>query len=404
MNQANEEGVREGPDCGFFDQLLRRKVLALALVGILLYGSLIVLDNLVIRPNFSDVIGDPGDLDVYQERAQNILDGQIPYRDFYSESPPLIMYLFVVPQALGGEMWQYQAFFTLFAIMTALTLFLGLRRFDENLAFRSGLSYLLFPLTWMEFVFGVQDEAITMFFFVLALILFVIGLRLWSGIATLAGAMVKVVSLIPFPWMLLKAGRRDGWRMLGITLALTLLACLPFLICCPEEFLDFPRYYLLGQGDAATGGSSISPWHFLALAGFGLPGWLAVSLTVSSILISTYLAYRWKWSFWQGTTFIMVVFFLFYPKVLLVYFLIPVVLLLMWAKDDKRVLPLLLLMIVPLFASVVLTGNGLDPIIDEPLSWIAGLVLGLIGWSLLLLAWRLTWGKMVFFERELPSD
>ncbi|MCG7844407.1 MAG: hypothetical protein MIO90_03135, partial [Methanomassiliicoccales archaeon] len=113
---------------------LRRRVLAIVLVGLVLYGTTIALDGLVLRPLFGDVLSEPTDLDFYRFRADSILDGKIPYVDFFSESPPLIMYLFVIPQLTGGSVAAYQSFFALFSILTALTLYLGLRGKDERLA------------------------------------------------------------------------------------------------------------------------------------------------------------------------------------------------------------------------------------------------------------------------------
>ncbi|MDD1772480.1 MAG: hypothetical protein LUQ09_06115, partial [Methanomassiliicoccales archaeon] len=168
---------------------VRRRILTIIAVGLVLYGSCIAFDDLVLRPCFGGSLSEPSDLNFYQFRACSILDGMIPYVDFDSESPPLIMYMFVVPQVLGGSTFCYQAYFAFFAVLTALVLYLGLRSHDERKAMMAGLLYLIYPLGLLEFSLGVQDEAITMFLFVLPLILLYLGRAGSSGFVSLLGVL-----------------------------------------------------------------------------------------------------------------------------------------------------------------------------------------------------------------------
>lgn len=94
--RSGRDATRIDDDKGILDQVLdwtlcgdlRNRVLAIVLVGLVLYGTTIALDGLVLRPYFGDAISEPTDLDFYRFRADSILDGKIPYVDFYSESPP----------------------------------------------------------------------------------------------------------------------------------------------------------------------------------------------------------------------------------------------------------------------------------------------------------------------------
>jgi hypothetical protein len=54
----------------------RKKLLILIVVGLLFYGGIITLDNLVLRPHLNEIFGEPIDLSYYQERGQAILDGR----------------------------------------------------------------------------------------------------------------------------------------------------------------------------------------------------------------------------------------------------------------------------------------------------------------------------------------
>ncbi len=381
----------------------RKKLLILIVVGLLFYGGIIALDNLVLRPHLNEIFGEPIDLSYYQERGQAILDGQIPYLDFESESPPLVMYLMVIPQYFGGEMWMYQLYFALFAILTSVSIYMGFRRFNDFYAFTAGISYLFLPYAFIEFTLGVQDEAITVLFFVLPLITFIMGRMAYSGLLFTLGTWTKFIDILLIPWAILKARtNRDRTVLVVVFAGLSLAVVIPFLICCPEEFLSFPRYYFLGEPDAQTGGSGISPWHFLDLGGYGLPGWAGATLTVASLLAATLIAYHWKMRFWEGATFILIIFFIFYPKIAFVYFTMPAILLLMWGVRDEKVLWRIILMSIPLFAAVAFSENGNELILDYSWGWIVGLSLSLVGWAIFVHAWWLTKGKPTFFEED-PS-
>jgi hypothetical protein len=104
--------------------------------------------------------------------------------------------------------------------------------------------------------------------------------------------------------------------------------------------------------------------------------------------------------FWEGATFIMVIFFIFYPKIAFVYFTMPAILLLMWGARDERVLWRLILMSIPLFAAVAFSENGNELILDYSWGWIVGLSLSLAGWAIFVHAWWLTKGKPTFFEED----
>lgn len=378
---------------------LKRKLLAIVVFGLLIYGTVIVLDGLLLRPLFGDVLSDPTDLDFYRNRAENILDGKIPYVDFYSESPPLIMYLFLIPHLAGGSTQAYQLFFAAFAIMTSLVFFLFLRKYDERKAMAASLLYLVYPLGMMEFGFGVQDEAITTFLFVLPLLLLLQGRAAASGAASFIGVLTKMFNVIVLPWTFLSCDNRGRARMVLAFVLLALLFIVPFMILFPGELPSF-SYYFLGDPDSPTGGSSISPWHYLGELGFGLPGWAGVALTLAGLAASSLFAYWKKMSLWQGATLVTMVFFLTYPKILLVYFMMPGVLLLMWGVDDRKVVLKLTAMLVPLFLSVAVTGNGKNPLTDEPWIWLLGIVLSLIGWALFVHAWWKVKDQRPFFEPD----
>ncbi len=404
---TKEEG--QGGKVGLGDRLLdqalqgdlKRKLLAIVIFGLFIYGTVIALDGLFIRPLFGEALSDPTDLDFYRARAENILDGKIPYVDFSSESPPLIMYLFVLPQLAGGSTQAYQLFFAAFAILTAMALFLFLRGMDERKAMGASLLYLVYPLGMMEFGFGAQDESITIFLFVLPLLLLLQKKAAASGAASFVGVLTKMFNVIVLPWTFLHCDNRDRLKMVLAFGILALVVVVPFMLLFPGDLPSF-TYYFLGHPETPTGGSSISPWHYLGELGFGLPGYAGVALTLVGLAASSLFAYWKKMSLWQGATLVTMVFFLTYPKILLVYFMMPGVLLLMWGVEDRKVVLKLSAMLVPLFLSVAVTGNGKVPLADEPWVWVLGILLSLMGWALFVHAWWKVKDERPFFERSEP--
>ncbi|HSV42060.1 MAG TPA: hypothetical protein VLH13_01450, partial [Methanomassiliicoccales archaeon] len=313
----------------------------------------------------------------------------------------LIMYLMLPPQMAGGEMWMYQVYFSIFAILTGLALYLGLRRFSESKAFTVGLLYMSLPYAFLEFTFGVQDDSISFLFFFVPLLLLGLGRFGTSSFMAVLGFWTKMFNVLLFPWSYLSIKDRKGrLRFLGIAAILAAVVALPFLILSPEKFLEFPLYYFLNNPEAQTGGSGISPWHFLNRGGFTLPGIIGISMAIGAILISTYLSQRWKLTFWQGSAFVLAAFVIFYPKIAFIYFLMPVGVLLLWAVEDRRVLLRLFAMAVPLFLAVPFSENGPTPVWDYPWGWMAGLMLSLVGWAIFLDAFRLTLDKKPFPEAD----
>ncbi|HNU35146.1 MAG TPA: hypothetical protein PKJ15_00980, partial [Methanomassiliicoccales archaeon] len=119
-----------------FDRLLgriaslspERKLLLYGAIALLVYGTMIVVDNAFLMAAIDPDLSHP-DMDVYRARTQTILDGGLLYRDVHTETPPIINYLLVPGQLLGGAEhdWVWSAYFSLFAFLLTALLYLGLR-------------------------------------------------------------------------------------------------------------------------------------------------------------------------------------------------------------------------------------------------------------------------------------
>jgi len=380
------------------------KIGILLLIVILLYGTTIALDNLLFRGWLTGWAGPSPDLEVYRERAQGIIDGLIPYRDFYAESPPIINYLLVPPQLFGGEAWMYAAYFSFFTFLTGALMYLLLRRFDEHLAFISGVLFVLSPFAYMESTWGIQDESIVVLLFILTPLLVVIGRSREGSISLGAGIMTKMLSVMLTPILFLN--RRPFRKHLEVFLYLVLtifIISLPFLIICPNEFLSFPEYYFLEVEGAVMGGMSF--WHFLEMGGFMIPGEIGLAITVITFLVATYFVFKKRFPIWLAALALVLTFFTFYPKIHLGYFLIPIGFLIIWACEDFWIFFRTLLVYVPLGLATAFSESvkGTPPV-DIPGGWIAGLVLSLIGLAILWDTFRIVMKKRNFIDTGIEVE
>jgi hypothetical protein len=375
----------------------KHKVLVFLLVGFLVYGGLIAADNIF---GIARSVGAPVDINFYRERASAIINGSVPYRDFLSESPPLIMYLFVVPQLAGGSDAAYQIFFSIFAIATGLSFYLLLRRFDEIKAFRAGLLYISLPFAFLEFTWGIQDEAITAFFFIVPLLLFVNRRYLQTAAMATVGFWVKIFNFLLMPVMFLKTQRiQDREREILIVVIISILIATPFLLLAGTNFLNFPQYYFLDNPAAQTGGrGSISPWHFLDMGGYTLPGIVGFAITVAALVFAWYYTWKKQMPFWASCAFTMFLFIMFYPKVNFVYFVMPISIFMIYGLEDWRILFRCFLLAVPAFTSGAFTEYNPYPLINIPGGWLIGLALSLVSYLILIDIFLRTRGKKVFFE------
>jgi hypothetical protein len=113
----------------------RRRSFLLILVWALFYGGLIAFDVLYLRNYLYGSVGSPIDISFYRERTQGVLDGLWLYRDIPCESPPLIVYFMIPAQLAGGSDTAYQVWFSIFVLLTSLTMYWALRRYDDTKAF-----------------------------------------------------------------------------------------------------------------------------------------------------------------------------------------------------------------------------------------------------------------------------
>jgi uncharacterized membrane protein len=331
--------------------------------------------------------GPTPDLKIYQERTSLILNGGIIYRDLDIESPPLINYILVPAQIAGGDWWAYEIYFSLFPILTGLCLYLAMRRWNERQAFLAALVVVLCPFAVQDATWGIQDEPLIAFFYIIPALLLLIERKGQSSIAVMIGFWTKFLPVILYPLVLInEAGRRNRLKNIGIAVITSLLIALPFLLVCPIEFLNFPSYYLLGRSGEGSAGMSVL--NLLAVGGLGLPSWFGAGLTVVVLTLSYYLCVKWKLDVWRAAMLTTVLFMAVYPMIRLGYYIFPFVFFSVWVVKHKDIA----LRLIPMYL-LLLFGQGLEQIGSHghafPYYWLVAAILVLAGTLVMLdITWR----------------
>ncbi|MCG7844976.1 MAG: hypothetical protein MIO90_06050 [Methanomassiliicoccales archaeon] len=368
-----------------------RKVALYAVIAIILYGSMIIVDQVFLVSAIDPGLTHP-DLDVYRQRTQTILDGGLLYRDVPAptQTPPIINYLLVPPMLFGGAEldWVWSIYFSFFAFLLATLIYLSLRHFDEMKAFLAGGVVLLSPYTLVESGTA-EDESIVAFVFMLAVVLMVLERRNTASAVIGVGIWTKMFPILLAPIHILHQrcwkDRVSSLLVIGI---ITAIIVLPFVILCWDDFSFFLNFYFLGEDERPTGGHSI--WHLLRMGGYVLPSFIQTAILGGALAFAYLYPYYRKLPIWQSVTVMLMAFFIFYPKIHGGYWIMLVAMLSVWAVQDRRIWARITFAFVPLLQATLLAeGEGSAPPFEFYGSWLVGFFCALIGLLLFVDAFRL---------------
>ena len=161
--------------------------------------------------------GGGGDMQVYQRFGERMLDGELPYADFFMEYPPASVPMFLIPAALSDD---FRGFAVTFRFVQAALAALALACCVATLAAAGGSQRQLYgAATAVGLSPLLLGEVIYIRYDLWAAALLAAGLlcvaleRLWLGAAFVAAAATaKVYAAVLTPLLLLYVWRRRGRR------------------------------------------------------------------------------------------------------------------------------------------------------------------------------------------------
>jgi len=189
------------------------------------------------------------DLFVYRSVAEPVLEGALPYRDAFSEYPPLASAAIAAPGVLGTGPEAFRFAFAAWTLVLAAAVVL----LCGALAARTGgnrrralLAAALMPLLCGALVrthFDLAPVALT-----LAALLLLCSDRPRAGLAVLGlGAMTKFFPLLIAPvaiaWLVGRGRTREAWQGGLALVAVVAVLCGAALAASPEGVLDAVRYH-----------------------------------------------------------------------------------------------------------------------------------------------------------------
>ena len=177
-----------------------------------------------------------GDLRHYQNIAQDIFDGKLPYRDIFIEYPPYAIIFFILPRLFGG----YDAYPTIFMItiligdwlIKASLLIIGLR---NSKTLRGLLPVVFFALSVpaIRFFYLQRYDIWPALITVVAIWSFTCQRYVWAGIAIAFGVGLKLYPAVFIPALLIFAMRRKKEKGFLIGLFVGLLPIITVSIFLP---------------------------------------------------------------------------------------------------------------------------------------------------------------------------
>ena len=293
--------------------------------------------------------GEGKDIEIFRDRAQTILDGDLLYRDTekITVTPPLINYLFTPVLILGDSLLMWMVWFTFFLFLTSVVLFFILEAyFDRRLAIAGGMMYSASPFGQFTSISMLQDDSIIVFFLALSF-LFLTRKRWYLAATTFGlGTMTKLFPALCAP---LAFTASDNWKtrttVVTIGLSIGLAVSLPFLILAYSEFMQFLEFYLFGIQPQSTNQSStsfsqieqrgMSFWRYLGETIFFVPSKLLHAIFFVALLSTWYGAFTNRLNLNAAFTLCILWIFIFYSKIHYGYHMMALLVLIPYAIHDN---------------------------------------------------------------------
>jgi uncharacterized membrane protein len=186
---------------------------------------------------------------VYFNYASQVLDGNVPYRDFSMEYPPFALVFFLIPRMFAST-WQrfslaFQTEVLIFDLISLFIIYLIARRLGK--APWKLLTIYTLAFLAMGPIVGQQFDIFPAVLTLLSLYFFWRGQHKISWALLALGTMTKLYPAIIAPVYVLCYLRNRQYHTLATTLATFILICLiilaPFLIISPESIQNLIVYH-----------------------------------------------------------------------------------------------------------------------------------------------------------------
>jgi uncharacterized membrane protein len=186
---------------------------------------------------------------VYMDYASNVIHGQIPYRDFSLEYPPLALLFFIIPR-LFTDQWQvfsmiYQGEVLIFALLGLWVIYKIAQRMGKE-PWKLMAPYILGILV-IGPILGQQYDIFPAVMTLLSLYYFWLGRHKTSWLWLALGVMTKLYPAVLIPLYLIIYWRNHQIRQAVTGIVTFGLACLimlsPFLLTGPQNLISLVNYH-----------------------------------------------------------------------------------------------------------------------------------------------------------------
>ena len=373
-----------------------RKILWLILISSIVYAITLLIHFIYIRyfnPDFQIIIADQV---VFFNRGMGVLQGRVPYRDFYVKAASLSSYLWaplVLVSMIGtGDYstdfvnyenymssssmmllsYTFRIFFVICIILSAVLLYKLEEKRNNKHSFLIALFYCINPFFLHMASFWGSDECIVPLLILLPIYLYERGNKTLANLTIVLGAGLKYfpILLAPLIWIYSKNWRERFLQSIIFLLGLTLIE-LPFYLLSPSEFL-----FQFQDKITALGNDGILTviQEFFSLS-FENQSFIFPILTLFMLGFVGLVLFlrRENWSYHQ-TVVLLLVYLIFFHKMQISYLamIIPFLYVGIFSKGSIKILNILLFFFGVLegYFATRLIDRSLDRVVWQVFSWL----------------------------------
>ncbi len=202
---------------------------------------------LAVSANLDQSVGNCG---VERQLAVKILDGQVPYSDFFSEYPPLAILSFLLPALFSATQPAYGFLFALEIFLLDLAVLFLLAKLASRLNIKVWKVFSIYTLCLLAIgpIITGRYDLLPVTLVLLALYAFICGRNKIAWAVLALGVMAKVYPVIIAPFFVLYLLRYRQYRRLAhgiiIFLAVALVISLPWLAIDADGYWQSISYHL----------------------------------------------------------------------------------------------------------------------------------------------------------------